>query len=40
MSKDVFGQKAARIPLWLLDTVIMMGIATMAILIVLAIIAG
>jgi hypothetical protein len=36
MSKNVFEQNAAKIPIWLLDAVIIMGIAAMAILIALA----
>ena len=36
MSKNVFGQKAEKIPIWFLDTVIIAGIAVMAILVVLA----
>ena len=39
MGKNVFEQNAAKVPIWLLDAVIIMGIAAMAILIVLAIIA-
>ena len=39
MGKNVFEQNASKVPLWLLDTVIIMGIAAMAILIVLAILA-
>ena len=37
MSKKVFDDNVSKIPIWLLDTVIIMGIAAMAILIVLSI---
>ena len=36
MSKNVFGQKAEKVPIWFLDAVIITGIAAMAILVVLA----
>ena len=39
MGKSVFEQNASKVPLWLLDTVIIMGIAAMAILVVLALLA-
>ena len=37
MDKKVFDQKVSQVPIWLLDAVIIIGIAVMAILIVLAI---
>lgn len=36
MSKKVFDSNVSKIPIWLLDAVIIIGIAVMAILIVLA----
>ena len=39
MGKNVFEQNAAKVPIWLLDAVIIMGIAAMAILVVLALLA-